>query len=322
MATPTFVPGHYHAGGWDIDGNGTIDMTVPEAMRSMVQKRPRGQEVKTLNQYTGYFTSDEGDYPVSVVANSIKEAAKILTMPGVFGADSAEPTMIKFVKSSIAVSVPVHQVGFNTIITPDEAVDAGATATPTHAEVQNGTDVIFTATEPFGWNFVGWYKGDPGNGGTQISTSKVTTVDVYDAYSTLVDYYAKYEFNPVIRNGRYMDVSRGWIWDFDFDGYSNYAGRLVLTGPTTGDCYFVITELSLNESGGESTATITTDTSITQPLSMSFAIKFSPTYIGLEAIVTNATQDNSLGFITDKVFELKYVGSSRYEGASSKVTQN
>lgn len=321
MATPTFVPGHYHAGGWDIDNDGTIDMTVPEAMRSMVQKRPRGQEVKTLNQYTGYFTSDEGDYPVSVVANSIKEAAKILTMPGVFGADSAEPTMIKFVKSSIAVSVPVHQVGFNTIITPDEAVDAGATATPVHAEVQNGTDVIFTATEPFGWNFVAWYKGDPDNGGTQISTSKVTTIDVYDAYSTLVDYYAKYEFNPVIRNGRYMDVSKGWVWDFDFDGYSNYKGRLVLTGPTTGDYYFVISDLTIDENGGSSTATIIADPSITQANDISMSITFSPTYIGLEIIIVNATASNLLGFEKDKVYELKYVGTSRFEGASKVVTQ-
>lgn len=315
---PEFVPGHYHAGGWDINGDGKVDMTVPEAMRSMTQKRTRGQEVRTLNQYTGYFTSDEGDYPVSVVANSMKEAARILTMPGVFGADSQEPTMIKFIKSSIAVSVPVHNVGFNTIITPSGAEESGATATPVHSEVQNGTDVIFTATEPFGWNFEGWYKGDPDNGGTLISKNLVSTIDVYDAYSTLVDYYAKYSFNPVIRNGRYMDVSRGWIWDFDFDGYGAYKGRLVVTGATTGDHYFTTDDLTIDETSGNGTATFNTDQNITTPEEFDFQITFSPTYIGLVCTVNNTTTDNALLLKQGQVINLKYVGPSRFEGPATK----
>ena len=320
MATTEFIPGHFHAGGWDINGDGKADLTVPEAMRAMVQKRPRGQEVRTLNQYTGYFTSDEGDYPVSVVANSMKEAARILTMPGVFGADSQEPTMIKFVKSSIAVSVPVHNVGFNTIITPSGAVDAGATATPVHSEVQNGTDVIFTATEPFGWTFKAWYKGDPDKGGTKISTSKVATIDVYDAYSTLVDYYAQYEFNPVIRNGRYMDVSKGWVWDFDFDGYGNYAGRLVITGPIAGNHYFILSSVSIDEKTGAGTATIETDPNITGASSINFSINFVPSYIGITLTINNPTEGNELLLKDSQVITLKYVGTSRFEADGTVVS--
>ena len=223
-----FIPGSFRPAGWDVDGDGKVDVTMGQVAMAR-HAHPRGQEVRTLNQYTGYFSTEEGDYPVSVVANSIKEAAKILSMPGVFGQDCQEPTTIKYVKGMVAVSVPVHQVGFNTYVTPAGAIDSGAYATPVHSEVQNGTDVIFTAFEPFGWKFVGWYKGDPDNGGQLISTKLQSTIDVYDPYSTLVNYYAKFTFAPELRNGRYMDVSRGWIFDLKFDGYSTFKGRLVIS---------------------------------------------------------------------------------------------
>lgn len=298
-----FIPGHFSPPGWDVNGDGVVDVTTKQV--AMARKN-RGQEVKTLNQYTGYFSTDEGDYPVSVVANSMREAAKILCMPGVFGADSQEPTMIKYVKSQVAVSVPVHNVGFNTYITPQGAVDSGAYATPVHSEVQNGTDVIFTAFEPFGWIFEGWYKGDPDKGGTLISKERVSTIDVYDPYSTLVDYYAKYTFNPTIRNGRYMDISRGWIVDLDFDGYSNYKGRIRINAHHL-DHYLVITSLTI-DANGNGTMKFENDPTITQPETINGQITFTPSYVGLNFVVSTITEGNSFGLTQDSTMSLKWVG--------------
>lgn len=296
--------------GWDVNGDGKADIPVsPWGPAGAPARRahPRGQEVRTLNQYTGYFSTEEGDYPVSVVANSIKEAAKILTMPGVFGQDSQEPTVIKYVKGMVAVSVPVHQVGFNTYITPAGAVDSGAYATPTHSEVQNGTDVIFTAFEPFGWKFDGWYKGDPDNGGQLVSKKLQSTIDVYDPYSTLVSYYAKFTFAPELRNGRYMDVARGWIFDIKFDGYSTYQGRVVVSSSKLSDYYFVIESINVAEDGSGQMVLIP-DPSITQPETINASIAFTPSYVGLNMAVSNITTDNMFGFMNASTINLKWVG--------------
>lgn len=299
-----FIPGSFSPAGFDVNGDGKVDVTMCDVARA---HRPRGQEVRTLNQYTGYFSTDEGDYPVSVVANSMKEAAKILSMPGVFGHDSVEPSVIKYVKGMVAVSVPVHQVGFNTYITPAGAVDSGAYATPVHSEVQNGTDVIFTAFEPFGWKFDGWYKGDPDNGGTLISKNPVSTIDVYDPYSTLVAYYAKYSFAPELRNGRYIDVARGWVFDLKFDGYSNYKGKMVVSASKLSDYYFVMENLSVGEDGA-GTMTVVPDPVITQPETINMSLSFTPSYVGLNAVVTNVTTDNMFGFVNSSVINLKWCG--------------
>ena len=305
----SFVPGQCNPAGFDINGDGQADITLHDLHASMI-RRPRGQEVRTLNQYTGYFSTSEGDYPVSVVANSMKEAAKILTMPGVFGQESLEPTMIKYVKGSVAVSVPVHMVGFSTVITPAGAIDSGAYATPEHATVNNGTDVIFSAYEPFGWKFVGWYKGDPDNGGTLISADKISTIDVYDPYSTLVTYYAKYEFQPIIRNGRYMDVSRGWTWEIDTDGYSNYEGRIILRASEVADYYWVITEKRMN-ADGSGVWVLAPDPTVTQPGGVEGGIKasvaFTPSYIGLNLVFKTIDQ-NQFTFDTDTICNLRWVG--------------
>ena len=303
-----FIPGQYKPAGWDVNNDGQVDVTMREVVAA--RNRTRGQEVRTLNQYTGYFSTEEGDYPVSVVANSIKEAAKILSMPGVFGQDCQEPSMIKYVKGMVAVSVPVHNVGFNTYITPAGAIDSGAYATPVHSEVQNGTDVIFTAFEPFGWKFVGWYKGDPDNGGQLISTKLQSTIDVYDPYSTLVDYYAKFEFAPELRNGRYMDVARGWIFDIKFDGYSNYKGRVVIDADKMSNYYFRMTELSTREDGS-GTMILEPDETIQQPEAINATIAFVPSYIGLNMVVSNITTNNMLGFVNDDVINLKWIGEIR-----------
>ena len=300
------VRGSWTPGGFDINGDGKADVTFRQldAMR-----QHRGSEVRQLNQYTGYFTTPEGDFPVSCVANSIKDAARILSMPGVFGPDVNEPTMIKFIKGSIAVAAPVHTVGFNTVITPAGAVDSGAYATPNHADVQNGSDVIFTAYEPFGWKFDGWYKGDPDNGGTLLSTEKVTTIDVYDAYSTLISYYAKYTFEPKLRNGRYLDVLRGVVYDIKFDGYSSFYGKVDVKASDVSSYHFVMESLDVQEDGTGSMKLIKDET-IVQPEDIEAVIDFVPSYIGINLVVKNITVGNILGLTNNSVVNLKWVGEN------------
>lgn len=307
-----FIQGSFTPAGWDTNGDGKIDIPACGPTSAAARRSTRGQEVKTLNQYTGYFSTEEGDYPVSVVANSIKEAAKILSMPGVFGQDCQEPSSIKYVKGMVAVSVPVHQVGFNTYITPEEAIDSGAYATPSHSEVQNGTDVIFSAFEPFGWKFAGWYKGDPDNGGQLISKDLQSTIDVYDPYSTLVSYYAKYEFSPELRNGRYMDVARGWFMDIKFYDKDKYAvgqdgfyGKIVLSANKLTDYYFAISDLQA-QSNGQFVMTLIPDPTITQPETINLSLSFAPSYVGLNMAVVNVTTDNMFGFVNSSTLNLKW----------------
>ena len=296
---PNIVQGRWVPGGVDVNGDGNADVTF----RQIDSARRQHTEVRQLNQYTGYFSTPEGDFPVSCVANSIRDAARILSLPGVFGQDVSEPTMIKFNKGNIAVSAPVHVVGFNTFITPSAAIDSGAYATPAHAEVQNGSDVIFTAFEPFGWKFVGWYKGDPDNGGTLISTDKVSTIDVYDAYSSLVQYYAKYEFEAKIRNGRYMDIESGKIWTFSFDRVSDdVLGTLVIaTEPVrhkfilsslTEDSFHAITDQRGN---------------LIQPDTLDMLASFEATAIGINVTINNITSGNSLGIMNNSKYTLKWI---------------
>jgi len=279
--------------------------------------RPGAKEVKHLNQYTGYFTTPEGDFPVSVVADSIKEAAKILTMPGVFGDGITEPTTIKFIKGKIAVTIPVRMTGFNVVIDPAEAVDSGAHATPAHAEVKNGTQVLFTAHEPFGWKFVGWYKGDQ-----LLSTEKVSWIEVYDPYSSLLEYVAKYEFDPVLRNGRYLELGHGWHADFKFDGWSNFEGRVILYTYTNPDWHFVIS--SYDQANGE--ITLIPDPAVTQGEDnkgdgIGMTLKLTPTPIGFNLVIMNISMDNPFGLAADQMLSLKWVGdhSKTYLSYTGKI---
>jgi hypothetical protein len=256
------------------------------------------KQVSYLNQYVGYFSSPEGDIPVSVVANSMKEAAKILSYPGVFSDDPvSEPVIIKFAKGKIAVSAPVKTVGFNTTIVPQGAIDSGAYATPAHADLANGTEVIFTAYEPYSWRFVGWYKN-----GTLVSTDKVTTIDVYDPYTSLIEYQARYEFDEtrVLRNGRYLEIGKGWIMDFKFDGYSNYAGRMIINNAAMGDYFFVISDISNNK------ITVQPDPLVTQPEQINATFVYEATPIGLNLICNSVTSDNSLYLQSGSVLTLKW----------------
>jgi hypothetical protein len=256
------------------------------------------KQVSYLNQYTGYFTSPEGDIPITVVANSMKEAAKILNFPGVFGEDAMDPAMIKFVKGKIAVAAAVKTVGFNTIITPQGAIDSGAYATPAHAEVTNGTEVIFTAYEPYSWNFVGWYKNDQ-----LISTDKVTTIDIYDPYSTLLQYEARYVFDEtrILRDGRYLELGRGWVIDLKFSGYSNYKGRMIINTSSIGDYCFII------ENYDDTSITLKPDPLVTQPEQIVVKFNYEATPIGLVLTVQEGvTVDNILSLNPGSVLSLKW----------------
>jgi hypothetical protein len=255
------------------------------------------KQVSYLNQYIGYFPSPEGDIPVSVVANSMKEAARILNFPGVFNDDSAEPTIIKFAKGRIAVSAPIRTVGFNTIITPQGAIDSGAYATPVHADVANGTEVIFTAFEPYSWNFVGWYKN-----GVLVSTDKVTTIDIYDPYTSLIQYEARFAFDEsrILRNGRYLEIGKGWIVDMKFDGWSNYAGKMVINNSAMGDYFFIISNIA------DGKITIQPDPTITQPEAISASLNYEATPIGLTFSVETITGENSLYLREGSVLTLKW----------------
>lgn len=261
------------------------------------------RQVSYLNNYVGYFSSPEGDIPVSVVANSMKEAAKILSFPGVFGEESAEPLMIKFQKGKIAVSAPVKTIGFNTFITPQGAIDSGAYATPARADVTNGTEVIFTAFEPYSWIFEGWYKNNQ-----LISTDKITTIDIYDPYTSLIQYEARYRFDEtrILRNGRYLEIGKGWIVDVKFDGYSNYPGRMVINNNAMGDYFFVINNITESTGGAPGTISVQPDPLIMQPEIINAEFFFTATPIGLTLVVKSITAENSLYLNVDSVLPLKW----------------
>jgi hypothetical protein len=300
MPNAQFVPGSPgKVPGWDLDDDGIADIPLMPRMSNRKPKQ-KYQEVKQLYQYQGYFTTPEGDFPVTVVANSIKEAAKILTMPGVFGDNVTEPTTIKFLKGKVAVSVPVHHVGFNTVVDPVGAVESGAYATPAHAEVHNGTEVIFTAHEPFGWTFKGWYKGDQ-----CLSTDLIAYIEVYDPYSTLIEYVAKYEFDPTLRNGRYISLGTGLTFDFKFDGWGNDDGRLILNADNAGDYFFILPKDTLDI--GERTIIVVQDTSVTQTSNIGATFNFEPTPIGINLVVVNITEENPYGIRSGEVIPLRWI---------------
>jgi len=281
--------------------------TEPIEDPNMLQRRPKQKtQVEHLNQYTGYFSTPEGDFPVSVVANSIAEASKILTMPGVFGEDTDEPTTIKFVKGKIAVSAPVRMTGFQVHIDPPGAAESGAYAVPAQADVRNGTSVIFTAHEPFGWKFVGWFKGEQ-----LLSTQKVTTIEVYDPFTSLIFYTARFEFDPTLRNGRYLELGRGWYFDFKFDGWASFAGKVVLYSKQLfPDWHFTIESITDND--GEVDIVLETDKTIIQGTGEGvppvMTLTLTPTAIGFNAYVKAITINNPFGLVTNETMSLRWVG--------------
>jgi hypothetical protein len=256
-------------------------------------------------------------------------------MPGVFGENVSEPSTIKFVKGKIAVSAPVRLTGFNVSIDPAGAEESGAFATPAQATVKNGTEVIFTAHEPFGWKFVGWLKNDQ-----LISREKNTTIEVYDPFTSLIQFVAKYEFDPVLRNGRYLELGHGWYFDFKFDGWAHdYAGRVIMymnyapgrfhgddkpiIGGTpsrpeevppsrlewtpSADYHFVVTEMVQLENGS-TRMNLIANPAVVQDTQIGMTLVLMPTAIGFNLAVEAVTLENPFGLAIAQQLALKWVG--------------
>jgi len=328
--------------GFHLPGHGDPIKDPNDLDASNNKKPPKhngAEEIRHLNQYMGYFTTPEGDVPVSVVADSIKEAAKILQMPGVYGEDTTEPSTIKLVKGRIAVSVPVRMSGFRVRINPKGAEESGAYATPAHADVKNGTEVIFTAHEPFAWKFRGWYKN-----GQLLSTAKVSTIEVYDPYSSLIEYEARYDFDPQLRNGRYLELGHGWYFDFKFDGwaaddmgnpfkgkvvtYMNYSPGLYYDPKTipvpggaphenppprsewlpTADYHYVINDYVVMEDGRSRLTLIANPSMVQDPVGCGMTLILTPSAIGFNLAVEHIQVDNPFGIIAGQQLALKWVG--------------
>jgi hypothetical protein len=271
-----------------------------------------GRETKFLNQYVGYFASPEGDVPISVVSSSMIEAAKLLSMPGMIAAESVEPVTIKYAKSKVGVMVPIRQISFDVSIDPVDAKTAGAMATPAHFDVENGEEVIFTATEPFGFQFDGWYR----EGETvPLSTDKIAKIEVYEQNRSYVKYLARFTANYTTRSGRYLDIQRGTMWDISFDPYGVYLGRIALNPDDIAPYWGGITKLELAGSVGPdgssaiaNTIEVQADTTVVQTTAFGFTGTFVYTPIGITITMASVGEgDNVFGFVAGDNIPLKFI---------------
>jgi hypothetical protein len=277
-----------------------------------------GQQVKHLNSYLCYYDSADGDFPVSVVASSIEEAAKLGSMSGVVSQDSIQPKIIKFNKSTVAVAMPVNMIGFDTVVEPAAATLSGAYATPAHYEVRNGDNVIFQAYCPFGWTFDGWYKYGDEN---RISDSPIAEIDVYDNYATRLKYIAKFTSSPSWRSGRYIDLNSGIVFSFDFTRYGEQTtapyGRVVVGPNTQMAAHLIITEI-LPEP--DNTIVTNYDPAYTGPgvddetaFKFSAVYSFSPIGVNLQFLTLGGPLSDVAGaggfpFVTQGFATLKFIG--------------
>jgi hypothetical protein len=268
------------------------------------------QQIKHLAQYTAYYRFDGGDTPVTIVASSIKEAAKLASMPGVMGNDAIEPIQIKFDGKTVGVAMPVSMISFDTIIKPEGAKIAGATATPEHFEVRNGENVIFQAHEPFGYRFDGWYKGDQ-----LLSSDLISEIDVYDNYATKLLYEARYAHEPKLRSGRYLDLTRGniitlsMIEDPAFLAQVEYVGKAVWDGGSVAAYNAIVKKdgFTLPTDSAPGVISFLKDPTITQPgnFSLTGSWTFSP--VGFNIVVSASTLDNAWGYVSGSVLSLQWI---------------
>jgi hypothetical protein len=197
--------------------------------------------------------------------------------------------------------MPVRQISFDVEINPKDAELAGATATPIHYDVDNGQRVIFTATEPWGFDFNGWYKlPDMVN---PVSTDKVAEIEVYESAKSYIKYVAGYTANYSLRTGRYIDLERGTIWDLSFEPYSIYQGRVVLDPSGVQVWYGGMTALNTESMEIKTEADTTMPQATT--MALSFTYKYSP--IGLTLKITAATVDNIFGLQVNDQVQLKFL---------------
>jgi len=278
-----------------------------EGYEPIVPAYGKKKNVVFNNSYSAAYGSQDGDVSIQIVAANIIEAAKIACMPGMMAQESVEPVAIRYLKSKVGTAAPVRVVSFDTIIEPRDAQLAGAVATPLHFDVDNGTKVIFTASEPFGFSFEGWYRD---GGQTPISTQRVAEIEVYDPHKSNLKFYAKYAANPSFRSGRYIDIqasnnsARASIWDFDFDPIASYQGRVVLNADDVTAYYGAIQRIDTVAK----TITIVPDATLgasPTEFTMTLGYAFSP--IGLTLNVTAVSLDNVFGYETGALLQLKYL---------------
>jgi hypothetical protein len=178
-----------------------------------------------------------------------------------------------------------------------------------HAEVGNGTEVIFTAADIFGWTFEGWYKGaDVDGGGQLISNDRVATIDVYDPYSTMIDYYAVYTFDDTIRPGRYIELSKGFIFDFVFYNSATklYDGSVHINKTSFITDYYFIMPLGSWEATPPQLI-LQKDPRRNQPEDYGFTFGVEATAIGMQLTCSNATQGNVWGIQDGDILQLKWL---------------
>ena len=269
------------------------------------------QQVKHLGSYTAYYRFESGDVPVNIVAGSIKEAAKLSSMPGVMGNDAVEPIRIQFDGKTVGVAMPVSMIRFNTLIVPEGAKLAGACATPERFEVRNGENVIFQVHEPFGYKFEGWFKD-----GLKISEKKISEIDVFDNYATQIQYEARFEFQPAFRSGRYLDLMRGNIISIEMVedeallAQLGYVGKAVWDSGSVAAYNAVIDKdtFKLPEDGTPGQVSFRKDPGITQPGTMTLTGSFTFSPVGLNMVVSQASLDNAFGYVVGSVLSLQYLG--------------
>lgn len=268
MSINVIKTGSRSSDGFDLNGDGSVDVTFDQykELQAIAKKK---QEVKHLNEYQAYYSTSEGDVPVTCVAANLIEAAKIFSKSGAFKDTPMEPISIKFLKNTIAVAVPTHNIGIKTYISPSNASDSGAVATPKVATVENGTDVIFEAVTPYGWEFAGWTVGDSlANGATVISTEERVTMEVWDQNATILEYYANFTFKPALRSGRYMNIKTGVTYAFNFDSSADGTYKGYMNVGSSNDVnvnYFVFTALeAAGDAEGTWNGTFKTNPIVTQ----------------------------------------------------------
>jgi len=269
------------------------------------------QQVKHLGSFTAFYRFDSGDVPVNIVASSIKEAAKLASMPGVMGNDAVEPIQIKFDGKTVGVAMPVNMIQFRTMITPQGAKLAGACATPEAFEVRNGDNVIFQVHEPFGYVFEGWFKGEQ-----KLSDKKIAEIDVYDNYVSEILYEARFRHEPKFRSGRYLDLMRGNIISIEMVedeallAQLGYVGKAMWDGGSVAAYNAIIDKASfkLPVDNVPGTISFRKDPAITQPGQMSLTGSFTFSPIGINIVVSQAQLDNPYGYVVGSVLNLQFLG--------------
>jgi len=268
-------------------------------------------QAKHLKSYTAYFRFNDGDLPVNIAATDIKEAAKLSQLPGVAHPESMEPVQIKFDGKTVGIAMPVNVVGFDTIITPPGAVQAGACATPEHFDVVNGENVIFSAKEPFGYEFDGWYKTGVAE---KISERKTAEIEVYDKFSSKLQYEARFIHKPKFLSGRYLDLQRGNIISFSWvDPAPDESSGAPLAYVTWDDgtmAAWRATVFAMDFDSDEIEMKIHSDPSVVQDnddINATFLVRYSP--VGVNLYVKTISSDNRFGYDAGSWLNLQYLAT-------------